>query len=69
WWNEACDALILERRKALERFKTQRTRTNFLLYKKESAKIRIGLRNIKKENFKSFCENLSKNSDPTYVWR
>jgi len=68
WWNKECNALLLERKKALERFKSQKTRENFLLYKREIARTRIGLKNIKKESFRNFCENLRKDSNPTYVW-
>jgi len=55
--------------KALKLFKENKSRENFLNYKKEVARTRIGLKKIKKENFRSFCENLRKNSDPSYVWR
>lgn len=55
--------------KALKLFKENKSRENFLNYKKEVARTRIGLKKIKKENFRSFCENLRKNSDSSYVWR
>lgn len=50
WWNSECDLLISNRKRALEIFKNNKSRINFLAYKKEVAKTRIGLRNIKKEN-------------------
>lgn len=69
WWNKECDNLIENRNKALVQFKACKTRTNFLSYKREVAKTRIGLRNIKKNSFVEFCENLRKDSNPTYVWK
>lgn len=69
WWNSECDLLVSNHKRALEIFKNNKSRINFLAYKKEVAKARIGLRNIKKENFSKFCENLRKDSDPSYIWR
>ncbi|CAL1672215.1 unnamed protein product [Lasius platythorax] len=59
WWNEECDNLIANRKVALENFKKSGTRDDFLLYKRECAKTRIGYKNIKKENFRKFCESYS----------
>lgn len=69
WWNEECDKMVARRKLALDNFKKFGTRVDFLLYKKECAKTRIGLKNIKKENFKKFCESLRKDSNPTYIWK
>lgn len=69
WWSEECDELVARRKIALDNFKKSGTRDNFLLYKRECAKARIGLKNIKKENFRKFCESLRKDSNPTYIWK
>lgn len=69
WWDDECDLLIKNRLEALNRFKQHKSRDNFIVYKIEVAKTRIGLRNIKKEKFKNFCESLRKDSNPSYIWK
>jgi len=68
WWSEECDKVFARRKIALDNFKKSGTRDDFLLYKRECAKARIGLKNIK-EDFRKFCESLRKDSNPTYIWK
>lgn len=69
WWNEHCDTLIKDRLLALNKFKTSGSRVDYLEYKKREAIARIGLRNVKRESSKSFCESLSRDSNPGYIWK
>lgn len=55
FWDEECIRLIRRRKAALLKLKEFPTRENFLLYKKEEAKGKSGLRKIEKEYFKKFC--------------
>lgn len=61
--------MIANHKVALENFKKSGTRDDFLLYKRECAKTRIGYKNIKKENFRKFCESVRKDSNPFYIWK
>lgn len=68
WWNKDCEDLILSRKEAALKFKTAKTRQSFLYYKMIQARVRVGLRKIKKESFVKFCEDLRKDTNPSYVW-
>lgn len=68
WWNEQCDILVANRRTALNTFKLSGERKDFLEFKEREAIARIGLRNIKREKFKQFCEGLKKDLNLSYIW-
>lgn len=68
WWNPSCDQLIKSRKLALNKYKETRCYTDFIAYKKAVARNRIELRRIKSESFKEFCNNLRKDTNPSYVW-
>lgn len=69
WWNEECDKLIRIRKATFLSFKHLPSRANFLSFKRAEIKAKAGLRKMKKESFIKFCEGLSKNTNPTYLWR
>jgi hypothetical protein len=58
FWDEECNRLI-RRNAALLKLKQFPTRENFLSYKNEEAKAKSGLRKIKKECFKKFCNSVN----------
>lgn len=68
WWDSECDALINSRREALRKFKSSRSSQDFIEYSKCNNLARCGIRKIKKEKFKLFCESLTRFSNPSYVW-
>lgn len=68
WWNKECEDLINQKSEAAKQFKILKTREKFLYYKMIE-RVRVGLRRAKKEEFTSFCNNLRKDSNPTYVWK
>lgn len=68
WWDEDCEKLIKQIKEALKKFRNCRTWENFIDFKRNKAKTRSGLRKIKKDSFKKFCENLRKDTNPTQIW-
>lgn len=50
-------------------FRIQRSRENFRLYKIAEAKPKNGIKKIKKEKYKEFCQAINKSANPTYIWK
>lgn len=69
WWDAECDRFLRLRKAAWFKFKYSNLRIDFLNYKKVAAQARICFRNKKKEKFVEFCNNLRKDSNPSYIWK
>lgn len=69
WWDENCDRIVLERKKALETYKQSPTEENFLTCKKTIAQSKRTLKAIAKQSWRDWCSNLNKNIPPTLLWK
>lgn len=69
WWDAECDRLVRLRKAVLSKFRFSNLRSDFIEYKKASAKARITFKKKKRDNFIEFCENLRKDTNPSYIWR
>lgn len=69
WWNKACDKLVWLKRAAFLKFRHTDLREDMINYKKADAKAKYGRRKIKRDNFRLFCEGLTKHTNPNYLWR
>jgi hypothetical protein len=68
FWDEECNQLFRRRKAVLLKLKEFPTRENFLSYKKEEAKVKSGLRKIKKEYFKKCCNSINQYTSQSYMW-
>lgn len=68
FWNDKCKELDKKRRDALKTYRNDRTRENFKLYKVSEFRAKKGIREIKKERYKEFCDSITRFVSPTYVW-
>jgi hypothetical protein len=59
FWDKEFNQLIRRRKAALFKLKEFPSRENVLLYKKKEAMAKSGLRKIKKEYFKKFCNSIN----------
>lgn len=68
-WNDECEKLVRLRRAAAAKLKYSLTRENYIKFKQADAKVKYGLKHIKKNSFLSFCESLDKNLNLKFVWQ
>jgi len=68
WWNGECDKWVCLRKAALSRFRCTGRYEHFVEYRRQVAVTRKELRRIKRESFRSFCDGLRKDTNPSYVW-
>jgi hypothetical protein len=61
--------MVRLRKSALLRFRHTGTHADFVEYKKSVGKARCELRRTKRESFQSFCEELRKDTDPSFAWK
>lgn len=68
WRIEECERLIRARKAWLLKRKFQQTGEPFLEYKRAAINTKSRLREIKKEKFSNFCENLNRFTKLSYIW-
>lgn len=68
WWDAECSEVIEMRKKKLKIYKKLQTLHSFIEYKKHVAIARRVIRKKKRENFKNFCNSISRYTSLTYVW-
>lgn len=69
WWDSDCTSAIKSRKTAELAYNASMTNEHFIEYKRTAAKVRRILSKKKKDGWKTFCENLSPRSPPSFVWR
>lgn len=69
WWSEECSRVVRLRKAALLKFKHTGLHSDFIEYKKSVARARCEIRRVKRECFQSFCEELRKDTDPSFAWK
>lgn len=68
FWDEVCEELDAKRREALRTFRKNRTRDNFRLFKMAEARAKSGIKKVKKEKYRQFCESVTRFVSPSHVW-
>lgn len=69
WWDAECDRWARLRKAMWLKYRHSNLACDFIEYKKASAKARILFRNKKRDKFRDFCNNLRKDTNPSYIWR
>ena len=69
WWNQQCDRLIKLRKFTLRQYQQNPTQVTYLIAKRHIALTKKILLQKKKEAFRDFCKNLSRDSSLSEVWR
>ncbi|KAK9745318.1 Zinc knuckle [Popillia japonica] len=68
WWDAECTEVIKKRKQALRNFNTSRTLENYLEHRQVSAYSKRFLKYKKRNSWKAFCNNLSKDTPISEVW-
>lgn len=68
WWNERCTIAVKGKKKAFTILKKMHNWENILIYKKTQAETRRTIKEVKKEHWRSFCEEIGKNTPIEEVW-
>jgi hypothetical protein len=63
-----CDKVIRNSKTKLLKWKYCKTEEIFLEYEREAINAKNRLREIKHENWKTFCEGIHKFTNPSYIW-
>lgn len=59
WWNDKCTGAVIDRKLALTSYKHLPSYSNFLEYKKKTAKCKKILFREKRTSWKNFCSNFN----------
>lgn len=68
WWDESCTRLIKLRKFLIGQFLSSGSRTSFVIAKRYIALCKKHLLRKKRESFKTFCENLSRETSISDIW-
>ncbi len=68
WWNEKCSIAVRRKRKAFKKLKRTHNWENMIMYKKSQAETRKIIREVKKEYWRMFCDEIGKNTPVEEVW-
>lgn len=68
WWDIECQEAIDQRKKALQEFRENKNRHNFIKFKKCKAIATKIIEDKKKKSFEAFSMSINKFSNITYVW-
>ncbi|XP_025074629.1 uncharacterized protein LOC105429391 isoform X1 [Pogonomyrmex barbatus] len=67
WWDEECEEVIRNRKKAQKKFVRKETMHAYIEYKRCRAIARKVIKLKKTQNFESFCTSINKNINMNYV--
>lgn len=68
WWNEECAIAVKRKRKAFKILRKTHNWENMIIYKKAQAETRRTIREMKKKYWRSYCEEIGKNTPIEEVW-
>lgn len=69
WWNEECSQIIVNRKVALNKYKTVSNLENYLKYKQEEARAKRVFKQAYRQCWKEFLSKLNKNTPQTVIWQ
>lgn len=67
-WDQECDEVIKQRKRALQEFRKTKTVLSFIEYKKRRAMAIKVINTKKREIFDQFCSTINRFTNLIYVW-
>jgi ribonuclease HI/exonuclease III len=68
WWNEECNRVVREKKKALNALKRSRLPEDFVKYKKKTALARKTIKEAKRNGWREFCEGINTKTPTQQIW-